>query len=107
MYRIIWRYTINPDFLDEFLKWYAADGEWAKFFRKSTNKYMGTDLLKSADNPLEYLTIDRWKSKSAYEVFRAANSTEYSKIDTLCERFTTDEKLLGKYFKADPSTHPN
>lgn len=96
MYSIIWRYAIDPDFLDEFLRWYGADGEWVKFF-KLAEGYQGTDLLRSADNPNQFITIDRWLDQSSYEEFLLLNRAQYLEMDEGCLRLTLDEQLVGRF----------
>jgi heme-degrading monooxygenase HmoA len=58
--------------------------------------YIGTSLLQDRANPLHYVTIDRWQSLEAYQDFRAQCSSQYDKLDRLCQDLTTMEVSLGR-----------
>lgn len=100
MYTIIWQYTINPKYRDDFLKFYKASGEWVKFFRQAKG-YIKTELLESGLNNDMFMTIDRWTSEAAYTEFLKSHAGKYTELDRLCEEFTTNEKLIGTYYTVD------
>ena len=45
----------------------------------------------------EYLTLDRWASRAAYEAFRARRSGEYRRLDARSEGLTEEETFLGAF----------
>ena len=47
---------------------------------------------------LRYATIDQWESYALYERFKKEFAEEYARHDRHCERFSSDEKLIG-YFE--------
>ena len=96
MHVIVWEYSVKADRVTDFEKIYSADGDWAKFFRKSEG-YLGTELLRDTTNPHRYVTIDRWTSLSDYEAFHSRWETEYAALDARCEGLTQQETLLGKW----------
>ena len=96
MYIIIWEYQVKPEQQAEFEKIYAANGAWAELFKKGTG-YLGTELLYKADQPLRFLTIDRWVSKQAYETFLTHRASEYKFLNAQCEGLTEQESLLGTW----------
>ncbi len=61
---------------EAFERAYGPDGEWAAFFRGGRG-YVGTELLRDAENPGRYLVIDRWESREAYAAFVEAHRDEY------------------------------
>jgi heme-degrading monooxygenase HmoA len=59
--------------------------------------YLGTELLQKTDPPLCFLTIDRWESKQAYEIFLTHWKEEYKTLDAQCEGLTKQESMLGMW----------
>ena len=95
MYIIIWEYQVKQEKQSEFEKIYSPNGAWAELFKKEAG-YLGTDLLRDANQPQRYLTIDRWNSKEEYENFLMRRDKEYKTLDAQCEDLTEHEALLGK-----------
>lgn len=94
MYLLIWRFRVRPERRDEFLRRYAADGDWATLFGRS-EEYVGTELLQ-ADGELDaFLTIDRWHSREGWDRFRATCRAEYEALDKACEGLTLEEEKVG------------
>ena len=54
-------------------------------------------LLQRSDDWREYLTLDRWHSRDAYEAFRARWSSEYRRLDRRLEELTEEEAPLGTF----------
>jgi heme-degrading monooxygenase HmoA len=80
----------------EFERAYGPSGEWARLFRRGDG-YLGTELLRRSDNAGEYLVLDRWASRGAYEAFRARWSDEYRRLDQRMEELTEEETPLGAF----------
>jgi heme-degrading monooxygenase HmoA len=95
MYVILWRYRIRMGQESEFERVYGSSGEWAHLFRRAEG-YLGTELLRRPDDPREYLTLDRWASRAAYEAFRARWSGEYHRLDNRSEELM-EEALVGTF----------
>ena len=93
MYLIVWEFTVPPEHHAGFIAKYRGDGEWARLFGHSP-KWKGTELLRHADEPGHFLTIDRWESKEAWESFRASYAAEYLALDLACAGLTTDERQI-------------
>ena len=96
MYTIVWAYKVSPEKRSEFEKIYAADGAWAKLFKKGKG-YLGTDLIHSAVVPENYATVDNWESEADYEAFLARWRDEYEKLDQQCQGLTEEESCLGRF----------
>jgi 8-oxo-dGTP diphosphatase len=71
---------------------YGPEGDWARFFRQDP-AYLGTELLRGRDG--RYVTLDRWRSKAAFEAFRAARREAYADLDRRMERLTGHEAPIG------------
>ena len=96
MYVIIWEYQVKPECVTEFERIYASNGEWADLFRKEKG-YLGTELLHDPKQPLRYISIDRWISSQAHDVFQSRREAEYNALDKRCQNLTDDEALRGAY----------
>jgi heme-degrading monooxygenase HmoA len=98
MYVVLWRFRPVVGREGEFERAYGPSGEWARLFGRDDG-YLGTELLlrRSEDGSREYLTLDRWVSRAAYEAFRARRSGEYRRLDSRLEGLTEEETLLGAF----------
>jgi heme-degrading monooxygenase HmoA len=94
MYLILWRFDVHPARRDEFVRRYAADGDWARLFARADG-YRGTELLTLEDATDSFLTIDRWDSAEAWARFRSTFATEYEALDLGCEGLTLKEERIG------------
>jgi heme-degrading monooxygenase HmoA len=96
VYLVVWRFRPKAGHESDFERAYGPAGEWARLFRRADG-YLGTELLRRSDNPGEYLTLDRWASRAAYEAFRSRWGDEYGELDRLLEGLTEEEALLGSF----------
>jgi heme-degrading monooxygenase HmoA len=96
VYVLIWAFRPGPGREIEFEQAYGPRGSWADLFQKAPG-YLGTDLLRAADDSGRYLTVDRWQSRGAYEAFRVSRPAEYEILDRACEALTASEERLGDY----------
>jgi len=96
MFIIIWHYTVYPQHLESFSEYYNSSGEWVKFFRPSA-AYIETEFFQT-ESENRFITIDKWTSEKAYLQYLTSNKKKYEEIDKLCEGFTSEETLIGKYF---------
>jgi heme-degrading monooxygenase HmoA len=96
MYFVLWEYRAKPDQIKEFETTYAEDGDWTKLFRQSPG-YLGTQLLRDAQLPHRYVTIDRWTSQADYETFLTQWQAEYADLDARCADLTEQESPLGAW----------
>ena len=96
MYVVLWRFRLRMGRESEFERAYGSSGEWVLLFSRGDG-YLGTDLLRRSDDSREYLTLDRWTSRAAYEAFRARWSSEYRRLDLWFEELTEEETHLGDF----------
>jgi heme-degrading monooxygenase HmoA len=96
VYVIVWTFRPKPGRELEFERAYGPSGGWATLFRRAPG-YLGTELLRAADSSGQYLTVDRWQSRAAYEAFRVALPAEYEALDRACEALTVSEERVGDY----------
>jgi heme-degrading monooxygenase HmoA len=96
VYVLLWRFRPRMGQESEFERAYGPSGEWAHLFHRGDG-YLGTELLQRSDDSREYLTLDRWASRVAYEAFRVRWSSEYRRLDHRLEELTEEETLLGAF----------
>jgi heme-degrading monooxygenase HmoA len=96
VYVVLWRFRPLVGRESEFEHAYGPSGEWAQLFRRDDG-YLGTELLRRSDDPRDYLALDRWISRAAYEAFRVRWSDEYWRLDHRLEALTEEETPLGAF----------
>jgi heme-degrading monooxygenase HmoA len=102
MFVALWEFEVKPSCEERFERVYGPDGEWVRLFRGDAN-YQGTRLLREASRDGIYVTLDFWRSREAYERFRAAARESYAALDAACERLTANERHLGSFEDHLPS----
>jgi len=93
---VLWEFHVDPKQRRAFEKAYGPRGEWARLFRTGKG-YIRTQLIRDAEIPNRYLTLDYWKSLEHYERFKKQNRTTYQMIDKKCEALTVGETEIGRF----------
>jgi heme-degrading monooxygenase HmoA len=96
MFVVVWQFEISEDKIAAFEAAYSPEGAWAQLFGASP-EYRGTELLRDAYIPGNYLTIDRWASEDAFRAFRKDHDREYETLDRACDDLTSREVRVGAY----------
>jgi heme-degrading monooxygenase HmoA len=96
MFVVVWQFEVDEAKVADFEAAYSPEGAWAKLFRSSPD-YRGTELLRDAYIPGNYLTIDRWASEEAFRAFRKGHDQEYEALDRVCDSLTGRETRIGAY----------
>jgi heme-degrading monooxygenase HmoA len=96
VYVVLWRFRPLRDRESEFERAYGPSGEWTRLFQHGEG-YLGTELLQRSDDPREYLVLDRWASRAAYEAFLARFSSEYRRLDSRLDELTEEEAPMGAF----------
>jgi heme-degrading monooxygenase HmoA len=96
MFVVVWQFEIAEEKVAAFEAAYSPEGAWAKMFSASP-EYRGTELLRDAYIPGNYLTIDRWASEEAFRAFRKDHDLEYETLDRACDSLTSRETRIGAY----------
>jgi len=99
MHIIIWKFMVRGEHIQEFMTACGSDGDWARLFRRAEG-YLGTELLRSADEPNLFLTVDRWEDAACFESFQKRFGAEYKMLDTKFEGYTLSEEKLGVFSSA-------
>lgn len=96
MFVVVWQFEIAEEKVAAFEAAYGPEGAWARLFRSSPS-YRGTELLRDAYVPGNYLTIDRWESEAAFRAFRKDHDAAYETLDRECDSLTSRETRVGAY----------
>jgi heme-degrading monooxygenase HmoA len=91
---IVWEFRVRAERTVEFERRYAADGDWARLFRRASG-FRFTSLARDAHTPGRYLTIDGWEDLASFERFKQEFAREYEELDKECEGFTVEERRIG------------
>jgi hypothetical protein len=92
----VWEFEVPASKDAEFRRHYGPQGTWVELFRKDP-EYIETLLLSDLSVPGRYLSIDRWRSFSAYQSFRERFSQQYEELDKICGRLTIRETDVGSF----------
>ena len=96
MFVVVWQFEIAEEKIAAFEAAYGPEGVWAKLFLSSP-EYQGTELLRDAYIPGNYLTIDRWASEQAFRDFRRTHDAEYEALDRSCDALVSRETRIGAF----------
>jgi heme-degrading monooxygenase HmoA len=88
----VWRFRVADGLESRFEQAYGSTGAWAQLFARSSG-YRGTELQRAAE-PGEYLLVDRWASRQAWDTFRSDFAETYDALDRECEALTVSEELM-------------
>ena len=94
--QFVWEFIAREDQAQEFERHYSSTGAWANLFCKNGG-FLGTELLRDAENPRRYITIDRWQNFEAHVAMRGRFAKEYEELDRKCEAFTEQERRIGVF----------
>jgi len=100
MFVALWEFDVKPGCEKRFQKVYGPGGDWAKLFRNDAN-YQETQLLHDPEHPANFLTLDFWASRQAYERFMATHAAEYEELDAAGEELTLRQRKIGCYEQVD------
>lgn len=95
MFVCIWEFRVTAGSERDFERIYAPDGDWAQLFRLSPD-YAGTDLYHDVADVRRYLTMDRWRSRAAFDALKNDRRDEYLTLDGRCTCLIDSERLIGE-----------
>jgi heme-degrading monooxygenase HmoA len=96
---IVWEYEVRPEQVAAFEALYGPDGDWTRLFGKGDG-YVETLLFRDTGRPTRYLTIDRWRSRAAYEAFVSSSRSLYAALDRRGDALTVSERRVGTFCDA-------
>jgi heme-degrading monooxygenase HmoA len=93
---IVWEFVVKPEALDAFVEGYGQQGAWARLFARHAG-FQGTTLLRDAQDPHRFLTVDRWDTHAEFERMKAASGDEYARLDGRFAALTETEREIGVF----------
>jgi heme-degrading monooxygenase HmoA len=94
MYVVVWEFRVRRGAEEAFIAGYGSGGDWNKLFSR-TGGYVGTELVRSVNDPRVFYTLDTWQSDAGFAEFRRRFSAEYEALDKNFEGLTEQERLVG------------
>lgn len=95
-YTIVWELVVAPDKEEPFEAAYASEDTWGELFSKA-HGFIGTSLLRNAEQGDRVLTLDKWTSEAALIAFLDRFSDEYRTLDQRLEDLSLRESRIGAY----------
>lgn len=96
MYTILWEFHVPTGRRAEFEAAYDARGPWAQLFRQAPG-FAGVALLRCAEQPGRYVTIDRWQSRADFDAFKRDFGAHYDALDRRLEGIADSETRIGAF----------
>jgi heme-degrading monooxygenase HmoA len=96
LFLVVWEFVVRSEKSAAFENSYGPDGSWAALFRQSSG-FLGTSLLRDADNSRRYLSIDRWQTAAHHAGMHREFATEYAALDRDCAALTESERCIGSF----------
>ncbi len=106
MIEFIWEVVIKEAARGQFELAYGPGGAWSKLCAQSPG-FRGTTLLRDAQNPRRYLTIDLWDTEDQREQMLVEHEAEYSSIDASFGEWAESRTEVGTFrVLAEATVHP-
>lgn len=94
MHLIAWRFVVKPQHVEEFRKQYGPNGAWEELFRRGDG-YVTTELIGDPKVPTEFVTIDHWITKAAFDRFVSRYKDEYESLDRQLAHLTVRQERIN------------
>jgi heme-degrading monooxygenase HmoA len=96
MIQVVWEFTVKESAVRQFIRAYGPGGAWDRLFQGYPG-FLGTALLRDADNPRRFVTIDSWKTGAQRRHMIAQAREEYVNLDELLDDLTEDQDEVGTF----------
>jgi heme-degrading monooxygenase HmoA len=96
LFSVVWEFVVRSDQGAAFENSYGPAGSWVRLFSKSSG-FLGSSLLRDAENARRYLTIDQWESATHHAGMHREFATEYAALDRDCAALTEIERCIGAF----------
>lgn len=83
MFVRVWEFRPRQGREAAFRQVYGSGGAWVQLFGRAAG-FLGTELIGSHSGE-RFLTLDRWRDRSAWDGFLRACPDEYAQLDRECE----------------------
>lgn len=93
MHCIVREFEVAPAHTAAFLAACGAEGAWCARF-SADPAWLGTSLACDVARPQVFVTVDRWRTATAYAAVRARTAATYTRLHAHGEGWTRRETLL-------------
>ena len=96
MIQVVWEFIVKESVVRKFMRAYGPGGAWDRLFRGYPG-FLGTALLRDADNPRRFVTIDSWETGAQRSRMMSQARKEYVDLDELLDDLTEDQDEIGTF----------
>ena len=96
MIQIVWEFVVKEQARGQFELAYGPGGAWSELFGESPG-FRGTAVLRDAENPRRYLTIDLWDTGAPQEERLAERRAQYSSLDAVLGDWIESKSEVGVF----------
>ncbi len=96
MIEIVYEFLIKEGASGQFELLYGPGGAWSKLFAQWSG-FRGTTVLRDANNPRRYLTIDLWETVGQWEQALSERETEYTDLETTFGEWVESKIEVGTF----------
>jgi heme-degrading monooxygenase HmoA len=96
MIQVVWEFIVKESAVRKFMRAYGPGGAWDRLFRGHPG-FLGTALLRDAENPRRFLTIDSWETGAQRSHMMSHTREEYVNLDELLDDLTEDQDEIGTF----------
>jgi heme-degrading monooxygenase HmoA len=93
---IVCEFVVKEEAQGQFELAYGPGGAWGKLFARCPG-FRGTTVLRDAENPRRYLTIDLWETADRREQALAEHKAEYSDLEAVLDEWTESRTEVGTF----------
>jgi len=97
---VVWQFEIRPGAVEEFERFYGADGDWTKLSRRSRS-FLGSSFLRDIGSESRYLLVEYWGEMVVYEKHVADFSDEMVALERERERLVVRMDTVGVFTALD------
>ena len=96
MVEIVCEFVVREEARGQFELAFGPGGAWSKLFARAPG-FRGTTVLRDAENPRRYLTIDLWETAAQREQALAERRAEYASLEAALGEWTESRAELGVF----------
>lgn len=96
MIEVFCEYVVREEAVGRFELAYGPGGAWSKLFSRSPG-FRGLTLLRDADDPCRFLSVDVWDSIDEREQALAQGGPDYARLGSSLAEWTDLQTQLGVF----------
>ena len=93
MFVRVWESDVPADQVASVVAAYGPSGDWARLFARGYG-FAGTELYRSTERSDRFITVDRWRSRAAWQDFFDRWGLAYAELDKVMEPLAAGGTLV-------------